>query len=157
MLITSQKDCIQWLIETKPYDDPESTPARIAYEIMVIWFGSVHAVATVSLFHLLSSAFPFVITHLSLCTQMTTFAIHALSLHPKYVEPLRKEILREYSLFERNGQGLPLLDSFIKESARVNPFDACTFLIPSLLLQHQPGLAGPQGTYTSTNGPLSPI
>ena len=88
---------------------------------------------------------------------MTTFAIHDICPHPEYVKPLRKEIFREYALFERNGQGLPLLDSFIKESARVNPFDACTYLIPRLLLQHQPGLAGPQGTYASTNGPLSPI
>jgi hypothetical protein len=31
-----------------------------------------------------------------------------------------------YEAWETTGNGLPLLDSFLKESARVNPLDNCT-------------------------------
>ncbi|KAL8888276.1 MAG: hypothetical protein Q9192_006202, partial [Flavoplaca navasiana] len=49
----------------------------------------------------------------------------------KEVEPLRQELQSsQYSEFEKTGQGLPLLDSFIKESARLTPVEssdwACT-------------------------------
>lgn len=57
-------------------------------------------------------------------TQTITFAIHDICLHPEYVEPLRRELEGEYSVFERTAQGLPLLDSFIKESARLTPVEA---------------------------------
>jgi cytochrome P450 len=68
---------------------------------MAIWFGSVHAVSTT-----------------------ITFAIHDMCLHPEYVEPLRQELEQGYAEFERTGTGLPLLDSFIKESARLTPVEA---------------------------------
>ena len=45
-------------------------------------------------------------------------------MHPEYVEPLRKEIESSaYQTWEATGNGLPLLDSFLKESARMNPLD----------------------------------
>ncbi|KAL8646340.1 MAG: hypothetical protein Q9226_006901 [Calogaya cf. arnoldii] len=53
------------------------------------------------------------------------FALHDLCLHPEYIEPLRKELespLREE--FEQTGKGLPLLDSFIRESARTTPVES---------------------------------
>ncbi|KAL9032050.1 MAG: hypothetical protein Q9180_006732, partial [Flavoplaca navasiana] len=54
-----------------------------------------------------------------------SFAIHDLCLHPEYVEPLRQELQSSrYSEFEKTGQGLPLLDSFIKESARLTPVES---------------------------------
>ncbi|KAK4185240.1 Ent-kaurene oxidase [Podospora australis] len=93
-------DCIQWIMETSPRAKPW-TPERIVHELMAIWFGSVHAVSTT-----------------------VTFAIHDLCLHPEYVEPIRQELLAGYADFEKTGLGLPLLDSFIKESARITPVEA---------------------------------
>lgn len=40
-------DCIQWIMETSPKAKPWG-PMRIVHELMAIWFGSVHAVSTVS-------------------------------------------------------------------------------------------------------------
>lgn len=97
---TVQADCIQWIMETSPKNAPW-TPQRVVHELMAIWFGSVHAVSTT-----------------------VTFAIHDLCLHPEYVEPLRAECEAQYDDFERTGTGLPLLDSFIKESARLTPVES---------------------------------
>lgn len=77
------------------------TPERIVHELMAIWFGSVHPVAVT-----------------------VTVAIEDLCLHPEYVEPLRAECTAQYADFERTGTGLPLLDSFIKESARITPVES---------------------------------
>lgn len=97
-------------METSPRQNPW-TADRIVYELMVIWFGSGHA----------------------LCTTIT-FAIHDLCLHPEYVAPLLEELeQKEYMHFERTANGLPLLDSFIKESARLTPVEACMFPLPSLI------------------------
>ncbi|POS73986.1 ent-kaurene oxidase [Diaporthe helianthi] len=93
-------DCIQWIMETSPRSRPR-TPERIVHELMAIWFGSVHAI-----------------------TATTTFAIHDLCLHPEYVQTLRQELHAEYGEFERTSRGLPLLDSFIKESARLTPVES---------------------------------
>ncbi|KAG8158165.1 hypothetical protein KVR01_011926 [Diaporthe batatas] len=93
-------DCIQWIMESSPRSKPRA-PETIVHELMAIWFGSVHAV-----------------------TATITFAIHDLCLHPEYVQPLREELHAGYAEFERTSTGLPLLDSFIKESARVTPVEA---------------------------------
>lgn len=62
-------------------------------------------------------------------TQTTTFAIQDLCLHPEYIEPLREECQSAaYADFERTARGLPLLDSFIKESARLTPVESCEYL-----------------------------
>lgn len=98
---------------------------RIVHELMAIWFGSVHAVSTVSR--------TFCADHLCLGaaallsnmgSQTVTFAIHDLCLHPEYAEPMRQELLAGYADFEKTGLGLPLMDSFIKESARITPVEA---------------------------------
>ena len=68
---------------------------------MAIWFGSVHILSTT-----------------------IVYVLHDLCLHPEYVEPLRKEIQADYDEFERTSRGLPLLDSFIKESARLSPVES---------------------------------
>ncbi|KAI7779164.1 hypothetical protein LA080_001236 [Diaporthe eres] len=93
-------DCIQWIMETSPRSRPW-TPKRIIHELMAIWFGSVHALSTT-----------------------ITFAIHDLCLHPEYVQPLREELQAGYAEFERTSKGLPLLDSFAKESARLTPVES---------------------------------
>ncbi|KAI4951283.1 hypothetical protein J4E91_003992 [Alternaria rosae] len=98
--VPQHADCIQWIMETSPKNAPW-TPQRVVHELMAIWFGSVHAVSTT-----------------------VTFAIHDLCLHPEYVEPLRKECESQYAAFEQSGVGLPLLDSFIKESARLTPVES---------------------------------
>lgn len=68
---------------------------------MAIWFGSVHILSTT-----------------------IVYVIHDLCLHSEYIEPIREELETCYQDFERTGQGLPLLDSFIKESARLTPVES---------------------------------
>lgn len=49
-------------------------------------------------------------------------------MHPEYLKPLRQEIEGPaYQIWETTGNGLPLLDSFLKESARMNPLDNCMY------------------------------
>ncbi|KAK3995525.1 cytochrome P450 [Cladorrhinum sp. PSN332] len=90
-------DCIQWTIESLPHGN-SLTPRRLVHELMGIWFGSVHALATT-----------------------ITVAIQDLCLHPEYLDPMRAEITNHYDQFELTAYGLPLLDSFIKESSRLTP------------------------------------
>jgi len=52
------------------------------------------------------------------------YAIEDLCLHPEYLEPLREELASQLDGFVKTGQGLPLLDSFIKESARLSPVES---------------------------------
>lgn len=98
--VTSHKDCIQWVMESSPRSKPW-TAERIVHELMALWFGSVHIVTT------------------NLC-----FAIHDLCLHPEYVPALRSELNSAWDHFEQTGKGLPLLDSFLKESARTTPTES---------------------------------
>ncbi|OTA76492.1 hypothetical protein M434DRAFT_38836 [Hypoxylon sp. CO27-5] len=98
--LIEKADCIQWIMETSPRENPWSAK-RVVHELMAIWFGSVHAVSTT-----------------------VTFAIQDLCLHPGYVGPLRRELANEYTSFTQTGRGLPLLDSFIKESARLTPVES---------------------------------
>ncbi|KAH8593607.1 cytochrome P450 [Bisporella sp. PMI_857] len=99
--VEQHHDCIQWIMETSPPKNPW-TAERIVHELMAIWFGSVHALSTT-----------------------ISFAIHDICIHKQYVAPLRREISSpEYAQFERTGKGLPLLDSFIKESARLTPVES---------------------------------
>ncbi|KAK1757158.1 cytochrome P450 [Echria macrotheca] len=98
--VPKHNDCFQWIMESSTAKTPR-TAVGLVHELMAIWFASVH---------------PTAIT--------ITIAIHDLCLHPEYLEPLRMEISESYADFERTGQGLPLLDSFIKESARLNPVES---------------------------------
>ncbi|KAF2177798.1 cytochrome P450 [Zopfia rhizophila CBS 207.26] len=99
--VPQHADCIQWIMQTSPKDNPW-TPKRIVHELMAIWFGSVHALSTT-----------------------ITFAIQDLCMHSDYVEPLRKELEgAQYTEFEKTSRGLPLLDSFIRESARLTPVES---------------------------------
>ncbi|RYP53662.1 hypothetical protein DL768_001388 [Monosporascus sp. mg162] len=93
-------DCIQWIMETSPRQNPWSAE-RIVWELMAIWFGSVHSLSVTS-----------------------TFAIRDIGRRPEYVKHLRAEIESQYAKFELTGQGLPLLDSFLKESARLTPVES---------------------------------
>ncbi|KAH8880897.1 cytochrome P450 [Thozetella sp. PMI_491] len=107
--VPKHTDCIQWIMETSPRENPWQAE-RIVHELLAIWFGSIHGIATTTL-----------------------FTIHDLCLHPKYVEPLRKELRQHYTEFERSGEGLPLLDSFIRESARLSPLESMSTRRAALL------------------------
>ena len=57
--------------------------------------------------------------------QALVFAIYNLCMHPEYIAPLRQEmerVLQDASEEERF-KDMPLLDSFLRESARLNPLD----------------------------------
>jgi len=53
-----------------------------------------------------------------------TFALYRLAKHPEYIQPLRGEIASLLSLDPVSGntkKDMPLLDSFLKETARLHP------------------------------------
>jgi cytochrome P450 len=61
-------------------------------------------------------------------SQATTYALLDLYSHPEYIEPLREEVEGpSFAEFARDSQGLPLLDSFLKESARLSAFESSKF------------------------------
>ncbi|KAF2972271.1 hypothetical protein GQX73_g1247 [Xylaria multiplex] len=94
-------DMIQWIIETAPAR-LKWGPRRVTYEIIAIWFGSFHALSAT-----------------------VTFVLFDLCENPEYVSPLREEVESpEFDNFMRTTKGLPLLDSFIKESSRLNPIES---------------------------------
>ncbi|KAI0118646.1 cytochrome P450 [Nemania sp. FL0031] len=98
-----QVDCVQWLIDTSPRKNPWS-PGRMMGEIIAVWFSSVHQLAMTA-----------------------TYAVEDLCLHEEFVGPLRQEIrkhLAEEAKAPVDLEGLPLLDSFIKESIRCSNVDA---------------------------------
>ncbi|KAM3080812.1 hypothetical protein ACMFMG_005738, partial [Clarireedia jacksonii] len=94
-------DGIQWLIDTSP-KRAHWTAERLVGETMAIWYGSVHTLAIA-----------------------TSYALLDLYSHSEYIELIRKE-LQGSSLeeFKRTAEGLPILDSFLKESARLSAFES---------------------------------
>ena len=54
---------------------------------------------------------------------MISFMLYNLCKYPQYVEPLTKEVrvLSAEELCSQRGDATPLLDSFLKETARLNP------------------------------------
>ncbi|KAH7311269.1 cytochrome P450 [Stachybotrys elegans] len=97
----SKTNCIQWIIDTAPKGSNQWSAERVIYELMAIWFGSVHILSTT-----------------------IVYVLQDLCLHPEYMEPIRNELETSYTEFERTGKGLPLLDSFIKESSRITPVES---------------------------------
>ncbi|KAL7927017.1 cytochrome P450 [Trichoderma austrokoningii] len=101
-VVPEHHDCIQWVMECSPRSKPWSAE-RIVHELMALWFGSVHITSTTA-----------------------CIALHHLCLHSEYIEPLRNEIENTgWAQFEQSGgKAFPLLDSFMKESARINPVES---------------------------------
>ncbi|KAF3492152.1 uncharacterized protein GIQ15_01669 [Arthroderma uncinatum] len=94
-------DGLQWLIETAPKKCPWSTD-RLVGEVMGVWYGSVHTLSIAA-----------------------TFALLDLYSHPECVDPLREEVKNlDFSSLTGAGDDLPLLDSFLSESARLNAFES---------------------------------
>ena len=79
-----------------------------------------------SILVLSSTSNPFIL----LVYQTIVYVIHDLCLHPEYIEPIRRELEKSYEEFEHTGYGLPLLDSFIKESARLTPVESSEIVQP---------------------------
>lgn len=99
--VPEHKDCVQWIMDNSPQSQPW-TVKRVVHELIALWYGSVH------------------ITSVTAC-----FAIFDVCNHPEYAEPLREEIKNTgWDAFdESGGRLLPLMDSFMKESARLNPVE----------------------------------
>lgn len=58
-------------------------------------------------------------------TQTLTFVVFSLCEHPEYIEPLRAEIEGPAGgQFLVEGEGLPLMDSFLKECSRWTPVES---------------------------------
>ncbi|KAF2756329.1 cytochrome P450, partial [Pseudovirgaria hyperparasitica] len=102
------RDCLQWVIEQthklRPWSADKVDPwsaERVTHEMIALWFGAMHSV-----------------------TSTLNYVIQDLCLHSEYVTPLRMELeSAAFKAFEATGEGLPLLESFIKESQRMNPLD----------------------------------
>lgn len=91
---------MQWLIDTSPKKENWGVE-RLVGEVMGIWYGSVHTLAIA-----------------------LSFALLDLYSRPEYVEPLRSE-LRDAELSDYlDPQKLPLVDSFLSESARLSAFES---------------------------------
>ena len=92
-------DLLQWLLENAQGDD--RSPERLIHKLLFICLASIHT-STMSACH----------------------ALYDLCQYPEYAEPLRQEIkgaIREHgSLTYAAINNLRRLDSFIKESQRIN-------------------------------------
>ncbi|KAI0112996.1 putative cytochrome P450 [Daldinia grandis] len=99
--IPEHKDCVQWIMDNSPKTKPW-TVQRVVHELVALWYGSVH------------------ITSVSAC--LTLFD---LCNYEEYAQPLRNEIKNTgWECFDKSGGRLfPLMDSFIKESVRLNPVE----------------------------------
>ncbi|KAH0598468.1 hypothetical protein MHUMG1_03766 [Metarhizium humberi] len=102
--IPEKSDCIQWIMDHAPRHKPWGV-MRVVHELIAVWFGSVHIASTTA------------------CA-----AIYDLCDRPEYVDILREELEQTgWEAFDKaGGQILPLMDSFLKESARLNPIESGT-------------------------------
>lgn len=95
-------DCVQWIIDTNPRREPWS-PEKIVQVVLGLWFASVHQLAIT-----------------------LVYALDDLCEHGDYIEPLRAGFQRHSEQGEStiDFDQLTLLDSFLKESARLHPSDS---------------------------------
>lgn len=107
-------DGLQNIIDASPKDG-SWTAARIAHDALGIFFFSVLGLTNVGL-SLPPSQITVYISHM----QTIAFALADLCTHNDYTRPLRQELAESWNDFERDAEGLPLLDSFLKESTRLN-------------------------------------
>lgn len=111
--IPERRDCMQWIMDQSPKHKPW-TVMRVVHELIALWFGSVHIASTTA------------------CV-----ALFDLCDYPEYVDVLRQEIQRTgWKDFDSaGGRNLPLMDSFLKESARLTPIECGTFFLRTYRLQ----------------------
>ncbi|KAI9659180.1 MAG: hypothetical protein M1831_003762 [Alyxoria varia] len=89
-------DCIQWMLDALPTDDE----IQITQRIIGLLFGAAHQLP-----------------------MLVAFALYNLCKFPEYVEPLRHELAKAEpcELATSSDASTPLLDSFLKETARLYP------------------------------------
>ncbi|KAF2261905.1 cytochrome P450, partial [Lojkania enalia] len=98
---SQDNDAIQWLIDTVPKRENWSTE-RLVGEIVAVWYASIHTLAT-----------------------SMAYALIDLYSHPEYIEPLRREVEGPlFKKFQTTSEGLPEIDSFLKESTRLSYFES---------------------------------
>ncbi|KAI4116355.1 MAG: hypothetical protein LQ345_003210 [Seirophora villosa] len=98
------RDTIQWIIGSRK----KATTEEVAQQALAYIFGSAYQMP-----------------------MLISFALYNLCRHPEYLEALREENLRSGGvLFNHQNNELPLLDSFLKETARLNPVTICTDSLP---------------------------
>lgn len=116
---------MQWIIDSSPHKGTW-TSKRVIQETLALWFGSVHQLAMVS--RLLYFKRQSELTLVS-GLQSFTYALYDLCEYPECIVPLREEIerarLEDFSAWQP--ENMPRLDSFLKESARLNPSDASEY------------------------------
>ncbi|KAK8851035.1 cytochrome P450 [Apiospora arundinis] len=99
---SSKQDGLQWLIDTAPKKAAWSVH-RIVGEVMGIWYGSVHTLGI-----------------------GVTYALHDIYSHPECMDPIIQELKNtDLEAFSGAPHELPVLDSVLKESARLSAFE-CT-------------------------------
>ena len=67
-----------------------------------------------------------------IASQTVTHSLYNLATHPEYVQPLREEIeavIQEQGWSKASVANMTKLDSFVKETMRLSPIAACTYLI----------------------------
>ncbi|KAL1961857.1 hypothetical protein VTN77DRAFT_981 [Rasamsonia byssochlamydoides] len=96
------QDCIQWIIDSS-HTPRQRTVSRLVQQAIAILFASAHQMP-----------------------MGLVYAIYNLCIHPEYIAPLREEIEQASGKWNLGDQfeHMPLLDSFLRESARLNPLDA---------------------------------
>ncbi|KAL8786224.1 MAG: hypothetical protein Q9213_002913 [Squamulea squamosa] len=98
----------------------------IVQALIGIWFAAAHQPWVVSLFHLFpSSSIPLLRSYgTDNGKQNLDFAFLELCQRPEYVDLIRQEISGKATLDAKTiGNEMPILDSFLKESMRLNPMD----------------------------------
>ncbi|KAL8704583.1 MAG: hypothetical protein Q9201_002275 [Fulgogasparrea decipioides] len=100
-------DCIQWIVDTMPRKQPWSAE-KIVQVVLGLWFASVHQLA-----------------------MSVVYGLYDLCKYPDYVAALRDEL----TVQEGRVENLVLMDSFLKESARMCPSDSSTSPRPSQSLK----------------------
>ncbi|KAI4213103.1 MAG: hypothetical protein LQ351_004257 [Letrouitia transgressa] len=103
MADAAKADCVQWIMESYK-EKNQGTIKKAVDQTIGLLLASAHQ-------------FPMILSYI----------IFNLCIHPEYIERLRQES----GSFQNSGDheaidNMPLLDSFIKESARLNPLDSLT-------------------------------
>ncbi|KAL8962960.1 MAG: hypothetical protein Q9193_000717 [Seirophora villosa] len=94
------RDFTQWLLDATRKKTPQAM-TRLAQHVMGLMFGGAHQLP-----------------------MLLSFAMYNLCKYPEYIEPLTKEILATRNDSSSRGyeaHDMPLMDSFLKETARLNP------------------------------------
>ena len=116
-----------WLIEDAP-PGFEQTPRAIANRIMAVNFASIH---TSSMVCSISTIRPLHRSNDSLLQTFTQALLH-IAATPAWLDPLREEvesIVKEEGWTKASVRKMKKVDSFMRESSRVNPIGLCTFFL----------------------------